>query len=282
MRVFITGVSGFLGAALGAHLAESGHIVGGSATRILPAPKGVRELRIMRFGEPLTAELFAGYEAVVHAAYSLLPADEQRNVDGTLSAFRAAGEAGAVRQVFVSSYSAHAGATSAYGRSKQRIEEALAGSATIVRPGLVIGRGGLFARMRRIVERMPVVPCISGTGGFPVVAIADVCLACERLVSATEPSVANLYLEQRVSLRDLLQEVARALRVRRVFLPIPYAAAFAAAWAFEKVPLQLGVTLENVRGLRANRDASFRSDLRTYVESPRSLRQMVEEAVAAG
>ena len=106
----------------------------------------------------MSPEDLAGVETVVHLAYDRKAAIEL-NVEGVKRVFNAAKEAGASRQIFVSSYSARPDALSEYGRLKYLLESFfLECGQTIVRPGLVIGNGGLFGRNMEKILHTPLMP----------------------------------------------------------------------------------------------------------------------------
>ena len=159
MRIFITGVGGFLGGALAAHLAARGHEVRGSRHSE------------MQLGGAFDASVFGGMELVIHCAHDFTSGSRRKNVEGTRAWFDAAAALGARLQVLVSSYSARPDADSEYGRTKFEMEGMFhSGVQTILRPGLVIGDGGLYRKQRAALLRMPVVPVI-GDGSQPVAVI---------------------------------------------------------------------------------------------------------------
>src|SRR6185437_10369822 len=125
MRIFITGVSGYLGSSLAQYLTAQGHTISGSSRRT-PA-------------NPDRADI------VIHAAHDFTRGAMDRNLELTHAAFASAKKCGVKRQIFLSSYSARADAESEYGQTKYRLEQTfLDAGETVLRLGLVIGNGGLF------------------------------------------------------------------------------------------------------------------------------------------
>jgi nucleoside-diphosphate-sugar epimerase len=133
MRVLVTGLSGFVGTALGPALSERNHEV-----RALPRAE-------------LAPQHFAGGEAVVHLANIAEPRTERSvlwdvNVGGTRRTAEAAARAGVRRFLYVSSIKA--GSADYYGTTKLHAERALAevsaGSGmeiVVLRPPLLYGAG---------------------------------------------------------------------------------------------------------------------------------------------
>ncbi|GAB6124853.1 NAD-dependent epimerase/dehydratase family protein [Humidesulfovibrio idahonensis] len=153
MHVFITGAGGFIGLALTRHFKSLGWRVSGSSHH----EAGLAQLtglvdcavRLDLSSTPPTA-LFLGCDAVVHCAYNPAPGSEEQNVRGTCGHFSAAAAAGVPYQLFMSSHSARPDAPGECGRTKYRLEQVfLAAGHAVVRPGLVVGEGGLYAKQRR-------------------------------------------------------------------------------------------------------------------------------------
>lgn len=266
----ITGATGFVGGALCRRFAAAGWQV----------RAGVRDPASARFDDPairpfrcdlpeaLDTKAFRGAEAVIHAAYATQvcsPAEARAvNVRGTARVLHAARRAGA-RFVFVSSCSAHAGAQSLYGRSKYTLERRLDPTRDlIVRPGLVLGGGGLAARMAETLRRSPVVPLFDG-GRQPLqtVHIDDLVEALLRLVSAYATGLVVLAEAEPVTLRDFMRLLAAQVGARPIWIPLPSGPVLAALAVTERLGLRLPIGRENLLGLRGlvRQDAELGSRL---------------------
>src|SRR5262249_28225070 len=70
------------------------------------------------------------------------------------------------RFCFISSISAPEEASSRYGREKFAIEKMMAGH-LIVRPGFILGPGGVFQRLVRSIASLPILPLFYG-GDLPI------------------------------------------------------------------------------------------------------------------
>jgi nucleoside-diphosphate-sugar epimerase len=284
VRVFITGISGFVGSAVADALEQHGHEATGSATRVASSSAtGARTLVSLRLGEPFDAAIFDGVDAVVHAAHDLTPNSRTRNVAGTIALAEAAAGRGVANQLYVSSYSAHAGAVTEYGMTKLETEAwFLARGYSVVRPGLVIGKGGLYARMSAMVRALPVVPVVFPNAAVPIVDSGDLALAIVRLLEHPRNGVVHLYLEERTTMGGLMHEIRRAARARSarsaLLLPVPQRVALAAARMLEAIASGRQFGSESMRALEANQGAPHHSDLASLVSAPKSLREMVHAA----
>ncbi len=288
MRIFITGIGGFVGSQLARFLHEGGHEVGGSASRAESAarlPEWLVARVELRLGDAIDAAMLVGYDAVFHLAHASGADGQEDNLRGTLSLATAARDAGVARLVFTSSYSAHARATSHYGRGKLLIEQALATrpdlATTVVRLGLVLGPGGLFARMSDTLRRLPVVPLPDGgRNTVPILSIHDSNRALLAVLDEPAGGTFNLAYEQRPTLRELMAAMARDAGLRRAFLPVPLGLVLGPLRLLELLHIPTPIDAENLRGYRQNVADGFASDLRrlgldpspTLVEVLRCLR----------
>ena len=288
MRIYITGVSGFIGRRLAQHFLDSGHRVlgcGSSPTSRSKAPEGLDRFDVLCLGETAPANTFTELDAVVHTAYNPAPGSEDLNVEGTDAWRTSAAQQGAQKQLFLTSHSADAAATSEYGRQKFRLETLfLEHGHQVARCGLVIGNGGLFQRMMTLISRLPILPLLDG-GKAPtlVTGSGDLVLSIERMLkdSAEDsalPKNANLFNPDPISLRDLLKATRRALRSRTFFLPIPSAILLPPLWIARNLGINLPVNEENVRGYRTNRAVERRSDYPSILDTPTPIATMIEIA----
>lgn len=180
MEIVITGGAGFLGSALAAHWRARGHTV--------------RRTGRLRLGQPAGPRVFAGADLLVHAAHSFEPGSMNINIEGTRAWFHEARAAGVGHQVLIGSLSAHAGAASEYGAVKFALERFFVDNGgLVVRPGLVAGNGGLFARLVRPLLRWHAALLVKpglrnvAVAGFDDFAAALTVLAVERSERGSVP-----------------------------------------------------------------------------------------------
>jgi len=180
MRVVVTGSRGFLVSALIESLVERGHDVT-CLSRNPSRNAAVHWLEWSVDTEDYTeAHRLALRRAdfLIHVAFDLSPRAlrKQVNVKASRLLFEEAKRGGAPRIVFISSLSAHSLTVSRYGRQKFEIEQLLTEDWDLaLRPGLIVGHGGLFDHIRETLKNIRVAPLFWG-GKQPVylVTLADV------------------------------------------------------------------------------------------------------------
>jgi len=259
MNVAITGARGFLGRDIVRTLRAAGHVATGlvrQSRRGDDPSHGDRPYDLSELPSPM---LLDGIDAVVHCAFA--PAGPQHpdayavNVDGTMRLFALAAEHG-VPFLFISSFSAIPEARSVYGRQKYELETRLSSrGACIVRPGLVVGNGGLVRDLVSMMRARHVLPLVDG-GLQPVQCIwlADIAAIVVALVERRCPArTISVATAPPLTSRELACDIRSALRIRAATVSIPYRVAYAAARLLEAVGLRSPLAAESLLGLRTSR-----------------------------
>jgi predicted dehydrogenase/nucleoside-diphosphate-sugar epimerase len=266
LRLLITGATGFIGSRLTQRALAQGETVRTLTRREWSQAPFVPE-RDRFFGQLpflIPDAAFTDVEIVIHcAATSDNHIDHARaiNVVGTIRLAEAAREAGAWAFIMLSSQSARADAAAAYGRTKYEAEQALLSLAgigvTILRPGLVCGRGGLFGRIAGLVERWPVVPIVGAETPVQPIFVGDLIDAILRIAEGPGEfggRVMQLGAASSIPLGELVSLVASSgSRRRKLFAPIPTNALTIGVRAAERIGIPLPVSSANVAGMRAVR-----------------------------
>jgi nucleoside-diphosphate-sugar epimerase len=258
--VAITGASGFLGRACCDAFTAAGFRVRALVRR----PEAHRDLEAAALGGVFRGQLPGGIDpaafdgdirAIVHCAYATTATNDRdaqaANVEGTEALRRMARQAAIPRFVFISSLAAHRGAASLYGRTKFQLEQRFTSAQdTVVKPGTIIGPGGIFERTRETIRRLPIVPLLYGDRALQTVWIGDVCAGIVEAVRRSIPGVIVLAHPEPVSMRQFYRSIAQADGRRAVLLPVPGDLALLAIRALERTGMRLPITSDNLLGIK--------------------------------
>ncbi|HKY41672.1 MAG TPA: NAD-dependent epimerase/dehydratase family protein [Pyrinomonadaceae bacterium] len=280
MNVFITGINGFIGSALARALLQQSHRVIGTVSskeKLASVAGHSTKSYVLRINEEFDREILQGIDVLVHCAYDLRKGKSVDNIEGTKKLVQAAIEQGVKWQIYVGSYSAHENAVSEYGRTKLELEKLfLSMGQIVVKPGLVVGNGGIFLKMSDFVRKFPVAPLIDGgRGKLTIVSIADLTSAFVQLIENPRPGCFRLYNDEQVTFKEVLVQVKRAGGFNTILVPVPGQLILAGLWMAEKLKLPIQVDAGNLKGFQANQSVQPTSDLRQFVSHPMALTEMI-------
>ena len=260
MNVFLTGINGFVGQQLSKELSLRGDRVFGvirpCSSHTIEDISSVQLRPVANIdGKTNWTNILQGIDTVVHLAARVhimadsesdpLVAYRQTNVEGTIHLAREAAAQGVRRFVYVSSIKVNGEERSKaytekdlpapkdpYGQSKWEAEQALAKVAretglevVIIRPPLVYGPGvkANFLRLLGLVKRgipLPFGSLHSLRSMIFVGNLVSALLACSDHPNATGQTFLVSDNED-LSVRELLQKIAKTLQVNLILLPIP-------------------------------------------------------------
>jgi len=246
VRVAVSGATGFVGSAIARELTRRGNRVVALTRREPPGP--AMEWRRYDLREAPDSGLLAGVDAVVHCAYDeTAPLDDVEALDALLELARAAG----ARFVFVSSLASSGSAHSTYGLAKHRAESRLdLARDLVVRPGLVVGDGGLFENLASTIRRWGLAPVFDG-GRQPVyvIGVGQLAVAVAALATRGKAGLYVLASPEPIALADLYRLIAARAGVQLRLVPVPYGVALAAVACLERLGIRLPVSSESLRGI---------------------------------
>jgi uncharacterized protein YbjT (DUF2867 family) len=245
VRVLVLGGYGFIGAEIARVLIREGHEVVGlgrsapTGARLVPEAKwiGVDMARLLR--EQDWATHLGGVDAIVNAAGALQdgPRDnlEAIHYRAVVALVAAAARAGVRRIVQISAPGAEGDASTAFMRTKAAGDAAVRASAldwTILKPGLVIGRGayGGTALLRMLAGFPLATPLVHASARVQTVALDDVAAAVVAVLKGEVASRRDYDLVEDAP--HTLRDVVRAFRRQLGFAPArvePYLPAWIAA-----------------------------------------------------
>jgi uncharacterized protein YbjT (DUF2867 family) len=256
MRILITGVSGFVGAALAPRLAADGHELIGVArdpSRVDPALPLAEVARADLIGGEGLAAALDGVEVAYYLIHSMEPSQDGRydaRERQAADAFAdAASDAGVRRIVYLGGPVPSDRPPSPHLRSRLAVEHALLSAvpgSIALRASIVIGaRSRSFRFLVRLVERLPLLP-LPAWQRFRTQPIDERdmvgYLAAAATAEAAESRSLDIAGPQALSYGEMIERIADALLVGRQYLPLgfsltPVASAVAARVAGERLEL---------------------------------------------
>jgi nucleoside-diphosphate-sugar epimerase len=285
--VLVTGAAGFLGAACCEYLADAGYRVRalvrdpGQTTSIeAVATDGVFQGDLP---DRIDTVAFAGgVRAIVHCAFTTRGTNRTQvaaaNLTGSRRLLELARGHDIDHFVFISSLAATPAAESFYGRSKRQVEQMLDPNRDLVlRPGLIMGRGGLFERMCRSLQTVPLVPQFyGGRQEMQTVWVDDVCAAIETGIRRRLRGAFGIAAPEGISIRRFYRGIAALTGTRCRFVRLPGPPLVAALRVVERLGVSLPISSDNLLGLKHMRLWPLADDLRVLDMTPLTFEESLE------
>lgn len=267
MKVAITGSQGFLGSNLAKALVKSGHNVMG----LCRSPKQDALGQLEEFQLNLNSA-FHDLESLpekpdylVHAAYNVHnPREDYHiNVEGARQVFKWC-ETNAVNLIFISSCSAHAKAESYYGKSKWLLEQELDKTKhCIIRPGFIIGDGGVYKRLKESIRKMKFAPLFWG-GEQPIqlISIDNVVKSIQVSIEKPLKGAFHIVNHEILNIKSFYTLIFHALDLTPKLINLPGGLTLHTLKLCEKLGLKLPMHSENLLGLKQLQ--AFSSDCKQF------------------
>lgn len=253
-KILISGANGFIGKHLCQFFIEKKYDVY-ALVRSMPTDK-IEGVHYQKFElETVDTNLIkAEYDAFIHAAY--IPSEAHSdsvkvNIQASKTMYQECISKD-IHFVFISSLSALPISKSKYGRSKFATEIKLDSSkCSIVRPGLVIGNGGLYKSMNDFIQKSSLIPLFGGGNQvIQQIRIEDLCQIFYQIVETKKTGEFTVAENQSLTLKEWYQSLANSLLKSIRFISIPYLIADILFFVIDILPLKLGVGKENYLGLK--------------------------------
>lgn len=259
MNIAVFGATSFIGRALCESLLTHGHSVI-SFSRRAPETRPNASHRHWALGERPIIDKDDHVNVAIHLAHDFTRGTgADLNVYGTVAAVQACAASAVPRQIYFSSYSAHRHATSVYGRAKYVTEQILNGftDLTIVRPGLVVGNGGVYLKIEKLARRLPFFPTISGLNKvIPIIELDLLITTVTTILSVPKMHKEyNIFHPGLLSLYDLLlyaQQDRHVQAVSKFQLVIPRLLVLYAVHFLLLSRIPIGNSLDSILGLISN------------------------------
>ena len=276
--IAISGATGFIGSQLCAYFVQQDYRVIGFC-RNIPSP-GVHgvEYRFFSLEKNPDANLFKDATVFIHCAYLKGKKAKSINIEGTKQLLQASRSAGVKKNIFFSSMSAYADALSAYGQQKFELEKEFSGKDdAFIRPGLVIGNGGVFLEMVKHIKTKRIIPLIDG-GNQPLftIHISDVLKAIEIIVTKNLNGKITVAEPLPVLYKEFYKDVAETLNKKVFMVNISYSL-LDKIFSFTKLlGIKTGIGKENLLGLKGLRMFDFSKDIEKLGFVPKDYKQSLK------
>ncbi len=251
--IAITGATGFLGNALVRHFLKQGDKVI-ALVRAIPANKIADvEYIVFDLSNRKCSKQHIEADVLVHSAF--VPVTEsksalEQNTDGTKSLLKLF--PATTKNIFISSVSADLNSPAVYGQQKAVIENIfLEQGGCAIRPGLILGNGGLFATMRDYLKKKRNIPVFNG-GKQPLqtVYVQDLVQAIDKIISENHTGVFTFCEHEPVPYKEFYAELCSQLGVQPRFISIPFWVADCMVSCANIVGITLPINKDNVQGLK--------------------------------
>ena len=269
-RIVVLGGSGFVGSALCARLASTGHDL------VVPtrSRERARHLILLPTVDVVETDIHdparlnavvRGADAVVNLVGILNPSGrdtfERVHLDLARNVLSACVAGGVPRLLHMSALNAHPDGPSAYLRSKGQAEAIVAASPlawTVFRPSVIFGRNDHFLTLfARLAHALPVLALPGADAKFQPVWVGDVVSAFERALALLDTAGQRYELcgPKVYTLRELVRFAAETSGAVRPIVPLRGALASLQAFVLEHLPGRLmsrddlkSMTIDNVCG----------------------------------
>lgn len=279
--ILITGAAGFIGSHLAEHFNKKGWTVI-AAVRGIPPQLGDGVLYYHYDITKLPNEdMLVDVDYLVHCAYVKYDDNKDAdriNIEGAIRLLELSRKSGVKKNIFLSSLSASEDALSHYGKQKFAIEKLFNTERdAVLRPGLVLGNGGLFSEMSKFIREKKMIPLIDG-GRQPLqtVYIDDLAVAAEAVFNKNLNGTFTVAEATAVPYQEFYRTLAKTLKVKAKFIPVPSWILSAALTVSGILGIRIPVSKENLLGLKNLKFTGTRNDLERLGIKVRSWKASLE------
>lgn len=220
-KIGVTGASGFVGQCLVAWLAKSNFQVVAYQRNIQhPLHPSNVEIRSYQLGVALNPNHYNDIDCLVHLAFEFNPkflGNEDENVLGAKELLKLN-----IPILFISSFSAIPPAVKSYYGQTKALLEIVFKSHCIIRPGLIVGQGGVFKTIFKQVRYYPFLPLFKG-GKQPIqiIHIDDFCECLTECIRKYNVQLYHIAHPEIISYRDFIQAMTTYSNRRVCLIPLP-------------------------------------------------------------
>jgi nucleoside-diphosphate-sugar epimerase len=267
--IIITGANGFIGSYLVDYFLEQNFQITALVQEI--PEQIIPTLKYQKFdlNDEIPEEPFSDADYLIHCAYVAADIDINAmkiNIAGTKRLLELARKHNLKKFVFISSFSAHEKAVSAYGKSKFETEKLFDPERDLVlKPGLVVGNGGLFQKIATLIQKSNFVPMIDGGRQMiQTLYVGDLAKAIEKGIKNNISGIFPLAEILPGTMKDLYQQICKKKNKNPVLFSIPFFIANAGIAFFSLFGIKTPVSKENLLGLKWSQTYDIAKSVETF------------------
>ncbi|MFC2166797.1 NAD-dependent epimerase/dehydratase family protein [Acidobacteriota bacterium] len=285
MNIFITGINGFIASHLAHFLSGQGQTIDGSTSKphTQISNSCLRHIYSQKLGDSVDESIFQDVEAVIHCAYDFEPESRAKNIQGTTAIAEAARNQGVQKQLFISSLSARPDAVTEYGKAKYEIERYfLQHEGIVIRPGTVLGEGGVFGKIIELMKKYPVLPLPNGgKSQMYLIGIDDLCTSIAEILNRKAPLEFNLYYPEKPTLRTILTQIKSILQRNVKLIPFPASFLLLPLKFLKWLGIRAPIDVDNLKGFIKSQDMTPRSNLDIVMNKIPDLETSLEKSLVS-
>lgn len=287
-QIFLTGANGFLGSHLHGTLISQGYSI----------VTGLREKSACRFpsmgsihfeiGKKIeNCELLKNCQVIIHCAWDQSETNNDRasqNLKSVENLLEIAKE-NKCHFILISSLAAHSQARSIYGKTKLHAEQIVEKfpQSTILRPGTILGQGGLYERLESTIKRVPIVPVFyGGRQKIQLIGISEVSSAIQRIIESQFYGSFNLAGFPGVEVKKLYEFMAQSFSLRRLYVPVPGDFALSLIQVGEKIGIRSPISSDNLLGLKYVQEVNTVGDWQKLWGDSVNMKSSIEYLISDG
>ncbi len=274
-KIIISGASGFLGSALTNYFISNKFQVI-ALVRKLPVEKveGVR-YSILNLNKQVEESVFENAFCFIHCAYirSDASADSvKNNFEGTGKLLQLCSAYSVKKRIFISSLSANGINNSAYALQKIQTEKLFTGPHDLIlRPGLVLGNGGLVRSMIEQLKNHRFIPLLNGgKQKIQTVYINDLVEVINECIQKNTTGTLSVAEKQPVLFSDFIRSLNRKLKTSCIFIPTPYWIIAMGLSLLKSIGIRSAINKDNLMGLKNATPCDLNADLNRITTPIRS------------
>ena len=281
MKIFITGINSFIGSNLASYLSVENHQIYGSVSnenKLADKKEVIKGTYLIKLDKPFDEKIINRMDVIIHCAHDSSRNSLEKNVNGTI-AISAAARNKNNKQIFISSYSAHKYNSTDYGKVKSTLEKYFVNEGhVVIRPGLVVGSGGLFLRIYKIMKKFPVLPLLDGGNGLiPILCIKDLEVSVGKIINKYNNGIFNLFNDKYITLYKFIYEIRNYANLNIFFISIPSKIIIRFILLINKCGIKLPINYDNIKSFTQNQQLTLKSDLHYFVKNERKFSEMIRQ-----